>query len=86
MIEVDKSRIKWVDNAKYILILCVILLHLFNLPSSVEIFIGGFTVPGFFFCAGYVYKHKCSFKTFLYNKFRSLFIPWLFFSKFLGSL
>lgn len=82
MIEVDNSRIKWVDNAKYILILCVILLHLFNLPSSVEIFIGSFTVPGFFFCAGYVYKHKCSLKIFLYNKFRSLFIPWLFFSNF----
>ena len=38
MVEVDNVQIKWIDNVKYTLSINVIL-HLFNLPINVKVFI-----------------------------------------------
>ena len=34
----------------------------------------------FYFASGYCYKQKENFRSFLYKKYRTLFIPWIFFS------
>lgn len=48
MVEVDNVQIKWIDNVKYTLSINVIL-HLFNLPINVKVFIECLTVQFPFF-------------------------------------
>lgn len=74
------KRIDWVDTAKGLCFLCVIFSHIETSTSLFTNFITPFFLVVFFFCAGYCYKHKLLFKSFLYRKFRKLFIPWFVFS------
>lgn len=74
------KRIVWVDVAKYICILMVMLSHLEARTDVWTAFYMPFVLSAFFFVSGYVYKPKEAFKQFFYKKFRQLFIPWLVFS------
>ncbi len=76
----NNNRINWVDIAKFVCIMFVMLSHLESATNVLRVFYKPFFLFLFFFCSGYVYKHKDNFKGFLYKKFRSLFIPWLVFS------
>lgn len=81
-----KSRIVWVDNVKYVCIICVIASHLESSTVLSKRFYLPFFLMAFFFVSGYVYKHKNGFKEFLYKKMRQLFVPWFVFSFFIVFL
>ena len=69
------SRIGWIDAAKGIGLLCVILGHL-HIPL-VDTWVYFFHMPLFFFLSGFVFSGgKYDFKTFLGKKLRSLVIPY----------
>jgi fucose 4-O-acetylase-like acetyltransferase len=76
------KRIEWIDVLKYICIIFVMYSHLETNTDVVQNFYSPFFLTAFFFTAGYVYRPKDTFRTFLYKKFRQLFIPWLVFSVF----
>ena len=69
------NRIGWIDTAKGIGLLCVILGHL-SVPL-VDTWVYFFHMPLFFFLSGVVFSGgKYDFKTFLTKKLRSLVIPY----------
>lgn len=69
------ARIGWIDTAKGIGLLCVILGHL-RIPY-VDTWVYFFHMPLFFFLSGVVFSGgKYDFKTFLTKKLRSLVIPY----------
>lgn len=69
------SRIGWIDTAKGIGLLCVILGHL-SIPY-LDTWIYFFHMPLFFFLSGFVFSgRKYDFATFLKKKVRSLVIPY----------
>ena len=69
------TRIGWIDAAKGIGLLCVILGHL-SIPL-VDTWVYFFHMPLFFFLSGLVFSGgKYDFKTFLSKKLRSLVIPY----------
>ena len=78
----QKKRIEWVDIAKCICIVFVMLSHLGDLEIAPELrlFYTNFYLTGFFFASGYVYRFVPGFLTHIKKKIRQLFIPWLLFS------
>ena len=69
------SRIDWVDTAKGIGLLCVILGHL-SIPL-VDTWVDFFHMPLFFFLSGFVFSgRKYDFPTFLKKKVKSLVVPY----------
>ena len=69
------NRIGWIDAAKGIGLLCVILGHL-HIPL-VDTWVYFFHMPLFFFLSGCVFSGgKYDFKTFISKKLRSLVIPY----------
>lgn len=78
----SSARIAWLDIVKYICIMMVIVTHLESSTKVFAQFYAPFFLTAFFFCSGYVHKNKYDFGSFLYRKFRQLFIPWLVFSVF----
>lgn len=77
-----KQRIAWVDTAKYICIIFVMLAHLESNTYLLSVLYKPFYLSVFFFVSGYVYIAKDNFGEFLYKKFCGLFVPWLVFSVF----
>lgn len=74
---VSKSnRIEWIDTAKGIGILLVILGHLPGL-GLIESIIYSFHVPLFFFLSGYVFKNTDPFPAFLKKKAKAILIPYV---------
>lgn len=74
------KRIEWVDIAKYICIIFVILHHLETGSEVLYVFYASFFLKAFFFTAGYVHRHTDDFKGFMIKKVKCLFVPWLIFS------
>lgn len=74
-------RVKWLDSARGIGILLVVLGHIW-LSGFGEKYIYSFHMPLFFLLAGYVYNadHYSHIKTFVIHKGRTLLIPYLSFS------
>lgn len=79
---IEKTRIAWVDTAKFICIIAVIAEHAACMTKITDAINAPFYLNGFFFLAGYVYRHEEGFSGFALKKIRQLFIPWLFFSLF----
>ena len=79
----EKKRIDWVDVAKGIAMICVILVHVEEhfMPAgtlvSTKIPIYTFHMPLFFFMSGYLFSMKNSFGEFLKNKCRRILIPYV---------
>lgn len=73
------KRIVWVDIAKFICIFFVIFTHLEAKSPFVDAFYAPFFLMVFLFCSGYVTKEE-DFKTYMFKKFKGLFIPWLIYS------
>lgn len=80
---VEKKRIDWVDVAKGIAMILVILVHVeehFMPPGtlvSTKIPIYTFHMPLFFFVSGYLFSMKSSFGEFLKNKCKRILIPYV---------
>lgn len=77
----SSQRVAWVDYAKGLAIIGVFILHS-NAPENVIHAIDMFCMPLFFLLSGFVfsiYKHP-SFRSFLWNKLRTLIFPGVFFA------
>lgn len=76
-----KQRIEWVDRAKGIGIILVILGHV-TFPNEVKTLLYSFHMPLFFFLAGYVYKinNNISFREYFIKKAKVLLLPAYFFT------
>lgn len=70
----NEKRIVWIDTAKGLGIIMVILGHLYIDNLSVAIY--SFHIPLFFFLAGYTYNTNQPFTVFLRKKTNSLLIPY----------
>ncbi|WP_187355461.1 acyltransferase family protein [Paenibacillus tengchongensis] len=70
------ERIKWIDVAKGIGIVLIVLSHN-NLPTGFREFLFSFHVPLFFFLSGLTsHKHITGFKEFFLKKIKSLLVPY----------
>lgn len=76
------KRLAWLDIAKYICIMAVMLEHLESTTDILGCFFSPFFVLCFFAVAGYTHKAGQPFGSFLLKKFKTLFVPWLIFSVF----
>lgn len=73
------KRYEFIDLAKGIGILLVILGHITLTPNFLRIWLYTFHIPLFFFLSGYVFSGNSDFKSFILKKIKSLLIPYLFF-------
>ena len=75
-----KERIKWIDTAKGIGIILVVLSH-FSLSSDEYAikFIFSFHMPLFFFLAGMVFNANAPFKQFFIKKAKGVYVPFFIF-------
>lgn len=74
------TRIKWVDIAKGLCILWVVIGHT-GLPEAISVWIFSFHMPFFFFISGFLYKEEKYAPTqFLVRRIRSLLLPYILFS------
>ena len=71
------KRIEWVDFAKAICAICVIIYHSEFGNSLLSKYYEPFFLNGFLFLSGYTYSHKDDFNIFLKKKMKQLLIPWL---------
>lgn len=74
----NKLRIKWIDVARGIAILCVVIGHSLGnyWPGIIGNVIFAFHMPIFFVLSGYLYRHK-SFLVLLKNNLTTLIIPYI---------
>lgn len=81
----NSNRIEWIDTAKGIAIILVVLGHIIFPKSLLNKFICSFHMPLFFMLSGlFVVKHlNTDFTTHFSNRFKRLMIPYLIFGLFL---
>ena len=76
------NRINWIDQAKGIGILLVVVGHM-TIPLNLSILIFSFHMPLFFFISGYLFnekKYAYDFKTVAFSKFSTLVWPFITFT------
>lgn len=74
------KRIEWIDIVKFVCMICVMATHFsFNNHELRTLYYPFFLVL-FYFCAGYCYRRKSSFREHFISKVKQLLIPWLVFS------
>lgn len=74
-----KTRLEWIDQARGVLFIFVILIHSKTAPSFLTSLFLPFFLTGFFFLSGYLYKDK-SLKEKFFSVFNGLFMPFLLYS------
>lgn len=74
--EESNKRVKYIDIAKGIAVICIILGHLGN--DSINRVVFTFHVPIFFFITGYFISQNKPVKEFILGKFRTLIVPYIF--------
>ena len=72
------KRLEYVDIAKGIGLLLVVCSH--SDAFDLMWYMMDMCIPIFFFCSGYTYKMKGTFRDSMAKKFRRLFVPYLFFN------
>ena len=78
----EKKRIDWIDNAKGIGILFVMLGHCY-LKYEYVFWFASFHMTLFFFCSGVTYKRKGSYYHFFIHKIKTIIVPYCFFASIL---
>lgn len=73
------KRIQWIDYAKFISIISIVLGHT-NFPYSKYLY--WFHVPIFFVISGFLFNEKAPFKVFLVKRIKMLWIPYFIFGIF----
>ena len=71
-----KNRVKYIDIARGIAILCIILGHLGN--ATINRIVYTFHVPIFFLITGYFMSDKMSTREFCQKKIRTLILPYVY--------
>ena len=75
-----KPRIEWIDTAKGVVILLVVLEHTTNIAStSIGLILSNFRMPLYFVLSGIFFKTYSCFWNFLLKKINNLLIPTFFF-------
>lgn len=72
-----KCRVEWIDIARGIRIILVVIGHLCEGVKPLHNIIYSFHMPLFFFLSGYCFKEQRSWKDFIINKIRTIIIPWV---------
>lgn len=80
-----KHRIDWIDQARGILFLCVILIHSQLSPDVIGYLYKPVFLTGFFFLSGYLYKDK-PLKDKIIAVFNGLFVPFVLYSIIGGAI
>lgn len=82
----NKIRIEWIDTAKGICILLVVLNHVLlysnlkeHIPVACYYFLSAFRMPLYFFLSGLFFKDYGGFSSFIKKKINKLLIPFVFF-------
>ena len=75
-----KKRIEWIDVAKYICILFVMMEHMECRFDEMSVFYTTCTLEVFFFLSGYTHKAGRDAKTYFTRKVRLLLVPWFVFT------
>lgn len=75
----DTKRIHWIDIARGIFIIAIVLGHVFN-SGYLRNWLFSFHVPAFFFLSGYCFKYESKFHDFALKKFRTIVVPYITFS------
>ena len=70
-------RNNWIDIAKALGIIFVLIAHAIPKENLLWISINQFHMPLFYLISGYLYRCKGSFKTFLYKKINALYVPYI---------
>jgi fucose 4-O-acetylase-like acetyltransferase len=73
------ERVNWIDIAKSIGIILVVMGHLDN-PEKATTFIYAFHMPLFFFLSGMTFKNNQKFKNYITKKTRTILIPYFLFA------
>ena len=74
------SRIVWIDYAKAIGILLVVMGHSYYSHPSIVYIIFLFHMPLFFFISGYLYNVNKSYRELIHNNIKTLLVPFLLFN------
>lgn len=74
-----EKHLNWIDLAKGIGIILVLIGHSKFLPITLKNYIYSFHMPLFFILSGYVFSNKYNFKDFLKKKVKTILFPYLFF-------
>lgn len=69
-------RSKYIDIAKGIGIILIIIAHRCGFPIDIDVYLFAFTVQLFFVLAGYVYKDKYTFKEYVQARWKRIIIPY----------
>lgn len=72
----EKKRLEYVDVARGIAMICIVLGHLGN--GSIDRVVYTFDLPIFYFLSGYFLSESGSFKEFAAKKFRAYIVPYYF--------
>ena len=75
-----KNRIEWIDVAKGIGIICIVLGHTLQGTGFLRQYLYAFSVPFFFFLVGLTYRLKDSLKQFWIGKLKRIAIPYIVFA------
>lgn len=75
----NKSRVQWVDTAKALAIIFVVMGHM-GYSEEVRTLIYGFHMPLFFMLSGMFVSTKDNFHQFLLKKMKTLLVPYLCFN------
>lgn len=76
ILNTNTKRISWIDLAKCFGIFFIVLGHVYIEDALIRRILYSFHVPLFFILSGFTYKHKKN-KTFILNKIRTLYIPYI---------
>ena len=69
------ERVVWVDNARAIAMLCIVLGHML-VERYTQSFVYMFHVPAFFFLSGYCFRDRLPFRQFVLHKLRRIMVPY----------
>lgn len=79
-IQTSQRRLEFIDLAKGICIICVMVIHLTDKSILSTPYIMSFRIPFYFFICGLFFSSKYTFKQFFFKKINVLIIPFLFFT------
>lgn len=80
------GRLAFIDIAKGILVILVVMGHIAPGTSALHHYIFWFHMPAFLLISGFFLKSTFVFKEEIEKKLKRLMIPYLFFSLFLGTM
>lgn len=79
MMKTKVERLNWVDFAKGIGILLVLLGHSYFIPRKILCYIYSFHMPLFIFLSGFLFKYESNLQVFLDKKIKKTIIPYILF-------